>query len=675
VTNPLLAEWNGPYGGVPPFDKVRVSDFRPALERAMTRNMAEINAISTDSDAPTFDNTIVALEKSGRAFGRVQTLYGVWSTTLSSPEFEALETVMAPRLAAFTDQIEQNPKLFARVAAVAAAPQDSLTPEQKRLIEVYRLGFVRDGAALLPDDKPRLSAIGEELEGLYARFMGNLKADAEAHELLIEQREDIEGLPPAMVEAAAAEAVRRGQPGKWVLKPGRASMEPLLIASPRRELREQVWRLSTERGGRGDANDNFKVVARILQLRALRAKLLGYGTFAHEQLDGTMARTPEAALKLLAAIWKPAVARFKRDIAELQALADREHAGFKIAPWDVRYYAEKLRRERGGPGPEAARPYLQLDRVREAMFETARLLYGYSFAETKGAPVVHADVRAWEFKARDGRLLGLLYLDLYARSGKQPGAWTNTYRAQEKFERPIVPIVSLNASLAPAATGQPTYMSWAEAESLFHEFGHALHALSSDVSYPTLAGDAVARDVVEFPGGLNARWLTTPEVMRALVAADGRQMPSELTATLARPNSFNAAIDTVEMLASAILDLKLHLAGETVGDPKAFEQAALRELGMPPEAVPRHRVAEFEVLFGADGYAASYYSFVWSDALAADAWAAFAEGDGPWDVAVAKRFLMNILSVGNSVDPVVAWRKFRNRDLSPEPLIRERGFA
>jgi peptidyl-dipeptidase Dcp len=677
VQNPLLAPWTGPYGGVPPFDHVKVEHLKPALEAAMAEQLAEVERIANDPAAPTFENTLAALERSGRTLDRVGTIYGIYSNTMSTPDFQKVEEEMAPKLAAFSDQITQNEKLFQRIAAVYDARHTGkLTPEQKRLAWLDYTNFVRAGARLDPAAKKRLSEINQRLAALYTKFSQNLLADETDYVLFLDQESDLAGLPDSLRAAAASAAEQRGQKGKWAVFNTRSSMEPFLTYSDRRDLREKVWRTYYSRGDHGDAKDNNAIITEILKLRAERAKLLGYQTHAHWRLENSMARTPERAMELMEAVWKPAVARVREEVADMQAVADKEGAPIKIEPWDYRYYAEKVRKAKYDLDQNEVKPYLQLEKLREGMFWVAGQLFGFSFSPVDGVPVYHPDMRVYKVTDPAGKLVGLWYFDPYARPGKQSGAWMNAYRNQERFDREITTIVSNNTNFVKGKPGEPILISWDDATALFHEFGHALHGLNSNVSYPSLSGTAVARDYVEFPSQLLERWLSTPEVLNrfALHYQTGKPIPPELVQRIERASTFNQGFATVEYLASALVDMKLHLAGDQTIDPDAFERDTLKALGMPSEIVMRHRTPQFSHAFSSDAYSAGYYSYLWSDTLSADAWEAFTEAGGPYDKAVAKRLHDAVFSAGNTVDPADAYRTFRGRDPGIAALMRKRGF-
>jgi peptidyl-dipeptidase Dcp len=677
MQNPLLPRWTGPYGGVPPFDKVKVEQFKPALEASMEQAMKEIEAVADDPAPPTFANTIAGLERSGRTFDRVQNVFGIYSSTMSTPEFQEVERDMAPKLAAFADRVIQNEKLFRRIAAVYDARETSgLTSEQKRLTWLVYTNFVRGGAKLEGPAKARMSEINQRLASLYTDFTQNVLADETDYVVVLDKEADLAGLPESVRASASAAAESGGHKGKWAILNTRSSVEPFLSYSDRRDLREKVWRNFVNRGDNADKHDNNKIITEILKLRAERAALLGYKTHAHWRLENAMARTPEKAMELLEAVWKPAAARVHEEVADMQVVANKEATKIKIEPWDYRYYAEKVRKAKYDLDENQIKPYLQLEKLREGMFWVAGEIFGFHFTPVTGVSVYHPDVRVFEVKDGAGRHVGLWYFDPYARPGKQSGAWMNAYRNQEKFERPITTIVSNNANFVKGKPGEPILISWTDAKTLFHEFGHALHGLSSNVSYPSLSGTAVARDYVEFPSQLLEHWLETPEVLNrfALHHQTGKPIPAALVEKIRRASTFNEGFDTLEYLASAIVDLKLHMAGGVEIDPDKFERETLAALGMPSEIVMRHRTPQFGHIFAGDGYSAGYYSYLWSDTITADAFGAFTEGKGPYDKDVAKRLRDNVFAIGNTVDPAEAYRAFRGRDPRIEALMKKRGF-
>jgi peptidyl-dipeptidase Dcp len=673
----LTAPWAGPYGGVPPFGVVEAGAFQPALEAAMAEKLAAVERIAGDPAPATFANTLAALERAGRSLERVLTVYETWSSAMSTPEFEAVEREMEPRLAAFQDRILQNEKLFARIAAVYASRDSALRdPEQKRLAWRTYTSFVRAGARLDAAGKKRVAQINERLASLYTDFKQNVLGDEDGRVLVLDREEDLAGLPDSLRSAAAAAAEARGDKGKWVILNTRSSVEPFLANARRRDLRERVWRAFVSRGDHGDARDNKKNIAEILKLRAERAVLLGYPTHAHWRVEDSMAGTPEKAMELMEAVWPAAVARVREEVADMQALAAREDPALAIEPWDYLYYAEKVRKAKYDLDAAEVKPYLQLEKLREGMFWVAGELFGLRFSPARDVPVYHPDVRVWEVRDRSGRTAGLWYFDPWARPGKKSGAWMSSYRPQEGFDGEVLPLVSNNANFVKPRPGEPVLVNWDDAQTLLHEFGHALHGLCSRVRYPSLSGTAVARDYVEFPSQLLERWLEAPRVLErfAVHHRTGRPMPKELIARIVRAAKFNQGYWTVEYLAPALVDMKAHLAGGREIDPAAFEKETLAELGMPREIAMRHRLPHFSHVFAGDSYSAGYYSYLWADTLSADAYEAFSEGRGPFDKAVARRLQRHVFSRGDTLDPAEAYRAFRGRDPGIAALMRRRGF-
>jgi peptidyl-dipeptidase Dcp len=642
-----------------------------ALERA------EIDAIAADKAPATFDNTIAALERSGRALRRAYAPYGVWSGNLSTPEFQAVETRMEPELAGHSDAILQNAELFKRIEAVYQARDTAgLTPEQKRLTWYHWNRFVRAGAKLSPEAKARVAAINQQLAGLFTQFNQNLLADETDYVLYLKEA-DLSGLPASVRDGAAASAAEKGRKGEYAILNTRSSVDPFLTYSDRRDLREKVWRTFYSRGDNGDAHDNNAIIKQILKLRAERAKLLGYPTHAHWRLENSMAKTPEAAMALMMRVWPSATARVHEEVAEMQALADKEGAKLKIAPWDYRYYAEKVRKARYDLDMDAVKPYLQMEKLREGMFWAAGQNYGLTFQTVTDVPVPHPDFRVWEVKGADGRHVGLFYFDPYARTGKRSGAWMDAYREQERFDKPVATIVSNNSNFVKGAPGAPILVSWDDADTLFHEFGHAIHGLLSNVTYPSLSGTNVFRDYVEFPSQVNEAWLPTPQVLNkfALHHQTGQPIPAELVKKIEAAKTFRQGFDVTEYLASALIDMKLHLVGDADIDPDAFERDELKKLGMPDELPMRHRTPQFGHVFSSDGYSAGYYSYLWAEVIALDTVEAFREAPGGlYDKATAKKLVDHVLSVGNAVDPADGYRAFRGRDPDAKAYLKEKGF-
>ncbi len=676
--NILLEDWSGPYGGVPPFDRMVLADLEPALEAGMEASLAEIDAIASRSDPPTFENTIVAMERAGRRLDRVYPFFGIWSSNLSTPEFREIEREMAPRLAEFNSKIVQNAALFARIEAVYKGNEMSaLQPDQQRLVRLVYDRFVRNGAALESEAKERYAAIDQRLAELYTRFSNNVLADEEGyvHYLTGEQ---LGGLPQSFIESAAAAATERGREGEYAIANTRSSIDPLLTFSDERNLREEVWRTYYDRGDNGDEHDNNAIIAEILQLRHERVQLLGYADYAMWRLENRMAKTPGRARELMDAVWEPALARVAEEVADMQALADAEGAGIAIAPWDYRYYAEKVRAARYEFDSDQVRQYLQLDTLREAMFFVAGELFNFEFSPVPdgSVPVFHEDVRVWEVTGRDsGNHIGLWYLDPYARPGKESGAWATTYRRHETFDGNKTVLAANNSNFIEAPPGEPILISWDDARTLFHEFGHALHYFSSRVAYPTLNG--ALRDYIEFQSQLLERWLLTDQVIERYLLhhETGEPIPAELVARIRNAATFNQGFATTEYLASALVDMRYHTIDPSGIDPDAFEREVLAELNMPGEIVMRHRSPHFGHVFSGEGYAAGYYGYLWADVLTADAAEAFAGAPGGfYDKELARKLFDNLFAPQNSLDPAEAYRAFRGRDARVDALMRDRGF-
>ena len=675
--NPVLAPWDGSRGGSPAFEGVRPEDFGPALDEAMARYRAELDAIAGDPAPPTFANTLEALEEAGRDYDRATALLSIFTSTLNDAGMQKAEREAAPKLAAFADAIVHNAALFDRIQAVYAARETSgLGPEQQRLAYVVRERFVRQGAALTEAEKQRLAEINQRLASLYTDFGQNILADEEGEALVLASPDDLAGLPGDLVDAARATAEDRGLKDQWAIANTRSAMEPFLTFAERRDLREKALKLWTSRGDNPGAHDNKPLITEILKLRVEKAHLLGYPTFAHWIADGQMAKTPDRAMALLLAVWTPAVARAREELADIRDVAAAQGFTAPIEAWDYRYYSEKVRKSKYDLSDDEVKPYLQLDRMREGLFWAAGELFGLKYEKVTDLPVPHPDAEVFEV-TRDGARVGLWYFDLYARPGKSSGAWMSQYRTQQKLGR-VTPMVSNNANFIPGAPGQPVLISWADAVTLFHEFGHGLHGLNSNVTYPTLAGTNVVGDFVELPSQLNERWLPTPELLSrfAVHYRTGAPMPDALTRKVLAARNFRQGFDTVEYLACAILDMEAHLSADEALDAGAFERQALQRIGMPREIMMRHRLPQFSHVFAGEGYAAGYYDYIWADVLTADAAEAFAEAPGGfYDKALARRLLDDVLSVGDSIEAGEAFRRFRGRDPEIGALMRSRGFA
>lgn len=678
ASNVFLAEWDGPHGGVPAFDKMDLAQLKPALEAGMAMNLAEVDAIATNPAAPSFENTILALEDSGRKLGDVFAYYGILSSNMSTPEFRTIQQEMAPKLSEFSSKITQNEKLFARVKAVYESPRvKKMKPEEQRLVWLVYNSFAHDGATLEGEAKERYAAIDKRLAELYTQFGNNVLHDEESYVTYLTNKE-LGGLPDSLVKAAAAAAESRGQKGKYAITNTRSSMDPFLTYSTERKLREKVWRTYYDRGDNGDEYDNNAIIAEILKLRDERVGLLGYENYAAWRLEDRMAKTPERAIELMEAVWPAAVARVKEEVADMQDVADSEGASIKIEPWDYRFYAEKVRLAKYDLNSDEVKQYLELGKLREAMFFVAGELFNFNFTPVAdGAiPVFQEDVKVWEVTDRTtGAHVGLWYLDPFARPGKRSGAWATSYRGHETFNGERTVLASNNSNFVKGPPGEPVLISWDDAETYFHEFGHALHSLSSNVAYPTLNGGV--RDYTEFQSQLLERWLPTDEVISRFLVhyKTGEPMPKALVDKIKAAANFNQGFQTTEYLASALVDMRFHTADPSNIDPDKFERETLSQLGMPGEIVMRHRSPHFGHIFSGEGYSAGYYGYMWADVLTADAAEAFeAAPGGYYDKKLAKSLVDNLFAPRNSIDPADAYRKFRGSDAKVEALMRDRGF-
>ena len=672
--NPILAQWDGPFGGVPPWKSIDSETFVAAFEKGIEMAKADIDALAKTTDAPTFENTMVPLEKAGAALDRAEAIFGVYTSNLNLGKIPDMEAEIAPKISQYGDWVTQHEGLFKRIEAVYNSDEmKTLTVAQQRLVDDQYKSFVRRGAKLSAEDKAKLSKINTELASLFTRFSQNVLG--EEGKLFTEvDSSQLTGLPQSVIDGMAGNAKSREIEG-YVINNTRSSMEPVLTYAIDRGLREKVWRTYYSRGDNGGDRDNNDIISAILKLRAQRAVLLGYETHAHWRLEPQMAKTPEKTLELMMAVWPKAVARVKEEVADMQAIADREGDKITIEPWDYRYYSEKVRKEKYDLDLNEVKPYLQLEKLCEGMMWSAGEVFGFQFKRIENVPTFHPDVQVFEV-LRDGKHQGLFYLDPFARQGKRSGAWMTAYRSQENIDGFVTPIVSNNSNFIKGKQGDPVLISWDDAVTLFHEFGHALHGLCSQCQYKSQSGTSVARDYVEFPSQIYEHWLMTPEILEkfAVHCETGQPMPKELVDKIEKAATFNQGFSTVEYLASALIDMKLHLAGTTTIEPDSFEKEQLEALGMPKELCMRHRTPQFNHIFADDGYSAGYYSYLWSDALTADAAEAFEEAGSYYDPNTAKSLLENVFSVGDTIDPAESFRRFRGRDVDTKALLRKRGF-
>jgi peptidyl-dipeptidase Dcp len=674
--NPLLAPWTTP-DGIPPFAQIKPEHFGPAYARAFAEHDAEIAAIAGRTDPPDFENIIAALELSGRALERVEHVFHLLVGAHSNDALLAIEREISPQVAGHWNRIRTNATLFRRIdALMRQADTPGLDAEQKRVLERYHTSFRRAGAALDAAAKKRLAEIIERLATFGTAFSQNVLADEQAFALPLHGEGELAGLPEFMREAMKSEARQRGLEGHIVTL-SRSSVEPFLQFAGRRDLREKVFRAYIARGDNNGATDNKAIIAEMVALRAERARLLGYADFAHYRLDDAMAKTPAAVRSLLDTVWVRARKKVLADRDAMQALVQEEGGNFALAPWDWRYYAGKLRKRRCDVDEAAVKPYLDLEAMIEAAFYTAQRLFGLSFRPRPDVPVWHPDVRVWEVRGSDGGAIGLFFGDYFARPSKQSGAWMTSLREQEKLAGDIRPLIVNVCNFPKAPDGNPTLLGFDEARTLFHEFGHGLHGLLSEVTYPKISGTNVATDFVELPSQLYEHWLEQPDVLRRFARhyQTGTAMPEDLLQRLLAARNFNVGFATIEYLACAYVDLGFHsLSAPGTIDPTAFEDDALKRLGMPDEIVMRHRPPHFGHVFSGGGYAAAYYSYMWSEVLDADAFEAFEETGDIFDPATARRLRETIYAAGGARDPADAYRAFRGRLPNPEALLRKRGL-
>jgi len=675
-TNPLLAPWSGPFGGVPPWDQGTPERYKTAMDVAIAEQRTDYAAIVSNPAPASFENTFLPMERAGRTLDRVARMFSVMTGNLNTPEIQALNREIAPKLAAARDEIIFNEQLFRRIETVYVARQSSgLTAEQQRLVERTYDAYVRSGARLNPEEKKRLAAINQELAGLFAEFSEKVLADENAW-VVLETQADLDGLPDSLVASAAVAAEERGLEGRWVIVNTRSSADPFLTFSTRRDLREKVWRAFVNRGDNGNANDTNATIHTIVNLRAERAALLGYPSHAHWRMADTMAKDPAKAQALMMRVWPAAVARAHEEVADMQALAKQSGASITIEPWDYHFFAEKVRKAHYDLDQAEIKPYFELNNMINAAFWSAEQLYGISFAEITGqVPVFHPDVSVWVVTDKaSGAHIGLFYGDYFARQGKRSGAWAFSYRSVERFEGAVTPLVSNNNNFVKAAPGEPALISLDDATTLFHEFGHALHALLSEVNYPGLA--TTPRDFVEYPSQVNEHWVLTRPVLDRFARhyKTGEPMPQALLDKIKASEKFNQGFSVVEYLSSAIVDMDLHLRADGDIHPDAFEREDLQRIGMPREIVMRHRLPQFSHLFSSDAYSAGYYSYLWSEVMDADTWQAFEESGNPFDPATAARLRKYILAPGNSTDRAEAFRSFRGRDPDVNAYLKEHGF-
>lgn len=674
--NPFFSAYGTPFE-VPQFDAIGVAHYIPAFDEGMRQQRAEVDAIAADADAPTFANTIEALEASGELLTRVSNVFFNLNGADTNDDMQEIAKEISPRLSALSDDIYLNPEAFARVKTIYDA-RDSLglTREQKRLLEEYYKNFVRGGANLDDSDKQKFREVNERLSVLSLNFGENVLAENNAFELVIEDKADLDGLPKNVVEAAAEAATERGYEGKWVFTLHKPSMIPFITYSTRRDLREKIYKAYTNRGNNGDEHDNKEILVEMATLRAQRATLLGYETHAHYVLDDNMAKTPDRVYDLLDRLWKPALRRAAEERDDMQKMIKADGDDFQLESWDWWYYAERVKKARYEFDDEVLRPYFQLENVRKGAFEVANRLFGITFTERSDLPRYHPDVRTFEVKDRDGSHIGIYFVDYHPRASKRGGAWMNSFRKQSRMGGvEVTPIICNVSNVSKPTADEPALLSLDEVSTLFHEFGHALHGLLSDCTYSSLSGTAVARDFVEMPSQVVENWALEPEVLKLYARhyETGELIPDELIAKMNNARLFNQGFATTEYLAASYLDMDWHtLSSPAALDPTAFEVKSLNRIGLMPEIISRYRSPYFRHIF-AGGYSAGYYSYIWAEVVDADAFQAFKE-TSLFDPEMAAKFRKFILAAGGTDDPMTLYKKFRGREPKIDPLLDRRGL-
>ena len=671
--NPLIGAWSTP-DGVPPYDRIRPEHYEPAFDLAISAAREQSQRIANDPAAPTFENTIEAMERSGRELSRVASTFFTVASADATPANQAIQKAIAPKLARLSNETMLNQALFQRVDTLYNKRAElGLNPEQARLLEQTHKRFVRAGAALSAQARTRVAAINEEMANLGVQFGQKLLADQKANDVFLTAAE-VEGLPADQVSAAAAAAQAAGKPGQYLFPATRSAAEPFLTAAPNRAAREKIWRAFTFRGDNANANNTSAEIKRLVELRIERAQLMGAATHADFVLSDAMAKTPDAAMELLMAVYTPALVRANEELADIQALAAKDGVT-DVQPWDWRYYAEQVRSQRFALDEAQVKQYMPLDGIVAAMFETTQKLFGLTAHERTDIPPYADGVRVFEIREADGRKVGLFYADWFARPTKRPGAWMNSIRVPNGLLGET-PIVVNNQNITPPAAGERALISLDEAQTLFHEFGHGLHGMLSKAHYPSLSGTAVARDFVEFPSQVYEHWITEPTILQAHARnAAGEPMPKEMLESLLKAQTFNQGFSTIQQLSSAILDMRLHRLTELPADFDAgkWEAEQLRELGVPEQIGMRHRLPHFSHIFDG-GYSASYYAYTWAEAMDADGFDAFKEAGNVFDPELAARLRREVYEVGNTRDPAESYKAFRGRMPSADALLRNRGL-
>jgi peptidyl-dipeptidase Dcp len=674
--NPLLCSYNTPFE-VPPFEKIQNKHFKPAFEEAIKQHNDEIAAIVNNTEAPTFENTVAALDFSGILLEKIGSVFYNLNSANTNDSIQQIAQEVSPMLSAHEDEILFNAQLFSRIKAVYDQKSTlKLTPQQDRVLSETYKDFISGGAGLDSINKEKLGKINSELSVLTLKFGQNLLAETNAYKLTIDNKNDLEGLPQGLIDAAAEDAAKDGKAGKWVFTLNNPSVMPFLQYSAKRDLREKMFRAYMMRGNNGNDKDNKALINQIANLRLQRAKLLGYTDHASLVLDRNMALNSQNVYNLLNQLWEPALKRAKGEMADLQSFIDKEGKSFKLEAWDWRYYAEKVRKEKYDLDEEQLKPYFKLENVREGIFQVANKLYGLQFSEINDIPKYHPDVVAYEVKNSNGSHLAVLYLDFFPRESKRGGAWMTSYRDQYKKDgQNISPIISLVCNFTKPTADKPSLLTLDEVETFFHEFGHGLHGMLSNCTYRSVSGTSVSRDFVELPSQIMENWAVEPEVL-ALYAKHyktGEAMPASIIEKMEKSQYFNQGFATVEYLAASFLDMGFHTKSDTASfNVVDFEKATLDKINLMPEIISRYRSTYFNHIF-AGGYSAGYYSYVWAEILDADAFDAFKQ-KGIFDPSMAKAFRENILEKGGSEDPMVLYKRFRGAEPQITPLLKRRGL-
>lgn len=675
--NPFFKAYTTPYQ-VPPFDLIKNEHFKPAILEGIKQHEAEINAIANSSAKPTFENTIVAMDKAGALLTRVSSVFYNLNSANTNDEIQKTAREISPEMAAHSDNIILNQKLFSRVKQLWDNRESlKLNSEQAKLLENTHKSFVRSGANLNDADKARLRKINSELSLLSLQFGQNLLAETNNYELVIDKKEDLAGLPSALISAAEEDARAKGKEGKWVFTLQNPSVMPFLQYADKRELRKQIWEAYTLRGDQNNKFDNKEVVRSIVNLRREKAQLLGYKDHASYVLEETMAKTPENAYKLLNQLWKPALSVAEREAFDIQKMIDASGEKFKLAPYDWRYYAEKVRKDRFDLDEQELKPYFSLEKVREGVFTVTKKLYGLQFKEISNIPKYHKEVAAYEVTEADGKLVGVLYTDFFPRASKRGGAWMTSYSSQkmEKGKR-IAPVISIVCNFSKPTGDAPALLTFDEVTTFFHEFGHALHGLLSNVNYESLAGTSVSRDFVELPSQIMENWAAEPEVLKMFAKhyKTNEVIPDALIKKLQNAGTFDQGFATTEYLAASLLDLDYHTqANELKENIGTFETASMKKAGLTDEIIPRYRSTYFSHIF-AGGYSAGYYSYIWSGVLDTDAFSAFKDTGDLFNQEKAQSFRKNVLEKGGTEDPMVLYKRFRGAEPGIKALLKKRGL-